>query len=99
MQYSDIPEIASSASLFDRITGAAVTENVSEAVTWAGSRRWVFAGQPGWADAWESGKAANPPDPDHPDDVYDPGADPAVITDAMILSAVQGMSVPGRIGL
>ena len=57
-----------------------------------GEESWVYrnarrlASQPGWDAAWESGLLARQ-DPDH--DLPPIGLDPAVITDGMILSAVQ----------
>ena len=45
-----------------------------------------WAASPGWDAAWESALASHPDEPE-----YDPGADEAAITDAMILSQVQSM--------
>jgi hypothetical protein len=52
---------------------------------WAVENRRSWAAAPGWDAAWESAQVA------HPEPEYDPGADEAVITDAMILSQVQAM--------
>jgi hypothetical protein len=49
---------------------------------WAFDRRYGWAAAPGWAEAWDSAVASG---------VDDPGADPAVITDAQILTQVQAM--------
>jgi hypothetical protein len=46
--------------------------------------RYVWAASPGWGGAWDSALAGHPDDP-----AYEPGRDPAVITDGMILATVQ----------
>lgn len=53
---------------------------------WVNQNRYVWAASPGWGAAWDSALAAHPDDPE-----YEPGADPAVITDGMILSTVQAL--------
>jgi hypothetical protein len=52
------------------------------------SREWrrVWAASPGWDAAWESSLAR----PDNPPG-YQPGMDPAVISDGQLLSEVQAM--------
>lgn len=54
------------------------------ALIWVQENRYVWASSPDWAAAWDSALASHPDDSD-----YDPGADQAVITDGMILAAVQ----------
>jgi hypothetical protein len=54
------------------------------ATYWVEQNRYVWASSPGWGAAWDSALAGHPDDPD-----YEPGKDPAVITDGMILSTVQ----------
>jgi hypothetical protein len=49
---------------------------------WASEWRRVWAAAPGWDLAWESAQAGG---------VEDPGKDPGVVTDSMILSQVQTM--------
>lgn len=51
---------------------------------WTYEWRRVWSAAPGWDEAWESALAGDPPN-------LSPGSDPAVITDAQILSQVQGM--------
>lgn len=58
---------------------------------WAADERRYWASAPGWSEAWESAIASHPPE-DFPD--YDPGSDPGVITDGMVLSQVQSMIAP-----
>jgi hypothetical protein len=56
---------------------------------WVHDYRYLWASSPGWGAAWESALAGHPDDPD-----YEPGKDPAVITDGMILSTVQALGAP-----
>jgi hypothetical protein len=53
---------------------------------WVANNRYVWASSPGWGAAWDSALAGHPDEPD-----YEPGKDPAVITDGMILSTVQAL--------
>jgi len=89
MAYSTSADIQASPSLLRRITAAAAREKVYAPEPWAASAMWDMASQPGWTDAWESAVAAGK---------TDPGADDSVITDAMILSAVQALTVDARVG-
>jgi hypothetical protein len=57
-------------------------------LSWVVNNRYVWASSPGWGAAWESALAG---DPD-----AEPGKDPAVITDDMILAAVQTLAAPDR---
>lgn len=89
MSYLDIAHMTSSASLQGRLAAAAAQEQGSGAElspdmpeVWAQVNRWKLCAAPGWDAAWASAEAgAN----------EDPGADPAVITDAQILSQVQAV--------
>lgn len=86
MSYSSIAQAAVSSSLRVRIAACVAQEGhagltlQTGALMQADSIQWQCCAEPGWDHAWESALAGN---------VLDPGADPAVITDAMILSAVQ----------
>lgn len=57
------------------------------AQAWVHDYRYVWASSPGWGAAWDYALAAHPDDPE-----YEPGKDAAVITDEMILSAVQALA-------
>lgn len=82
--YLGIGKVSNSQSLRDRVTACAARENVSDAPDqWAFTNRWEYGAAPGWAAAYEYSEAGGNPDP---------GSDPAVITDAMILSQVQAMT-------
>lgn len=60
--------------------------------TWASEWRRVWSSSPGWDVQWESALAR----PDNPPG-YQPGMDPAVISDGQILSQVQAMLPFGRV--
>jgi hypothetical protein len=83
MSYSTIAEIAYDSALFNRCVAAAAEETKTKPYeSWVSDHRWDLASSPGWAPAWESAVAAGNPSP---------GNDPSVITDEMILAAVQPM--------
>jgi hypothetical protein len=58
---------------------------------WVAARRYTWASSPSWGEKWDYALANNPNDdnPDTPE--YQPGADPAVITDGDILATVQAL--------
>lgn len=85
MTYNTVADITDSASLTRRIVAAAATEDIPNPEAWANGARWKLAAQPGWGQAWESAVASG---------VEDPGASEVVITDGMILSAVQAITTP-----
>lgn len=93
MSYLDQSEIAENQSMLNRVAQAAAQEGQKDADVWTAQNRREWAAAPGWDAAWASAEASHPPpDPPDPDTpLYDPGADEAVITDAMILSQVQAM--------
>ena len=80
MSYAIIHSMQASPSLRARITAC----SAQEGKTWAQISEPLYfyklAAQPGWAAAWASAQA---------NQIADPGADAGVITDGMILSAVQ----------
>lgn len=86
MAYNSIIEMAVSQSLTSRIAASAAEQGVDDPLGWAQTYRWVLAASPGWATSWDSAKAAETinqnPDTGQRDDV---------ITDAMILAAVQAL--------
>jgi hypothetical protein len=71
---------------FNLRIAAAATVEIDGAETnpllWAGEHQWQLAAAPGFADAYASAVAGGVPNP---------GADPSVISDAMILSAIQAL--------
>jgi hypothetical protein len=84
MTYRTVAVMVSNEALVNREYAAVAREGIDPPETWHWEHRWRLASAPAWDDAWESALAAHPDDPD-----YDPGEDEAVITDGMILSAVQ----------
>lgn len=84
MSYAAVVQLARSSSLLDRVAAAAAKEGQDSPQSWALERAWRFAAEPGWAEAWAYAKDTqsvnvNP----------DTGAREDVISDAMILAAVQ----------
>jgi hypothetical protein len=60
-------------------------------LSWVANNRYLWAASPGWGATWESALAGHPDESD-----YEPGMDPAAITDEMILATVQALApVPG----
>jgi hypothetical protein len=92
--YLAISEIANDGPMTERMYAAttqqahlgSVSTGGYTAITWVDVNRYVWAASPGWGAAWDSALAAHPTDPD-----YEPGKDPAVITDGMILATVQAL--------
>jgi hypothetical protein len=82
MAYQDIADMAVSSSLRRRVAASAAQEDatITDPDDWTAVNRYKWAAAPGWDAAWASAVAGNNPDP---------GSDPGVITDGMILSQVQ----------
>lgn len=80
MSYNNIADMATDDNLLRRVTAAAYEEQLADAGVWAQGAMWEVAAQPGWSDAWGYAVAAG---------VDNIGRDESVITDGMILSAVQ----------
>lgn len=90
MSYLTRNEISESPAMRNRIAQAAAQEGLSsDPDSWAFNLRRTWASAPGWDEAWESYRVSNP-------GVEDPGANEAVITDAMILAQVQAMTPPSE---
>lgn len=82
MSYNTVTSMASDQSLLNRCIAAAAEEGQVNPVEWTQNRIWHLCSQPGWDDAWAYAIAAGN---------ESPGDDEAVITDGMILAAVQGL--------
>lgn len=89
MAYSDVNAMTRSESLRGRTAAAAAVEanggavlDEQDADNWAYKHRYEVCSAPGWDAAWASAIAGGK---------EDPGSDPAVITDGMILSQVQSV--------
>ena len=87
MPYSTIAKMEQSQSLRDRLVGCAAQEGIPDPRGWVQQRLLDFLSDQGWMDAWQYAE-----DTWTPDDNPDTGARPGVISDAMILSAVQALS-------
>lgn len=85
MSYKSVVEMAGSASLISRIAACAAAEGIDQPLQWAQQNVWKVCASPGWDDAWDqavnqaSRTRFNP----------DTGIREDVITDEMILAAVQ----------
>lgn len=95
MSYATVSVIAQDPDIAARVRGCRASEVVANQYTSMSTMRdrldlsaamWLLAAAPGWTTAWESALAAT-----RPVDAPPIGADPAVITDGMILSAVQAL--------
>jgi hypothetical protein len=82
MSYLTVSRIAADPYMRLRCGACAAVERIPEPENWAFRYSLVLAAQPGWSQAWESALAAGNPAP---------GSDAAVITDGMILAAVQAV--------
>ncbi|UVK61356.1 hypothetical protein SEA_GINGERBUG_21 [Microbacterium phage Gingerbug] len=88
MTYANVAAIRSNPEMSSRLTACVAVERISDTPeVWVAEHSWALAAQPGWAAAWASALAAHVED-----EAYRPGADEAVITDAMILAAVQSLA-------
>lgn len=84
MSYSTIDQCSHDQVFVGRVTAACAQEDIPpnpESAGWG--MRWQVAAKPDIEAAYASALAAGNPDP---------GGDPAVITDGMILSAVQSLA-------
>lgn len=86
MTYANIAAMQENGPLRRRLIACAVEQKTTDPETWTAVHSWDLAAQPGWATAWASGLANNTTTPN-----YEPGSDETVITDQMILSAVQAL--------
>jgi hypothetical protein len=85
MSYWDISEMSFDPDLSNREQAAAAQEipvGGMDPRTWQADNSLRLAASPGWSEAWASAVAGGVPRP---------GKDPGVITDGMILSAVQAL--------
>jgi len=80
MSYYDIAIMSADTDLNSRVAACASQEGKPDPRQWAWDNMLTLAASPGWGEAWASAVAAGN---------ETPGRDGAVITDGMILSAVQ----------
>jgi len=85
--YYTVATITESGSMRSRVAACAAAEGVDvDPIQWAFDHRYNWAASPGWGAKWDSAVASGVPDP---------GADPSVISDGDILSAVQPLVSAG----
>lgn len=86
MAYYDVALLKQDTGFLQRVAAAYAQETPlgtgENPDVWASNHAWDMASAPGFGDAYASALANNNPNP---------GTDPAVITDGMILSAVQAI--------
>lgn len=82
MSYLSQASLVGDVQLRRRIVACASISGVDNADSWAHQNRWLFATQHGWESAYETALANGKPKP---------GEDQSVISDAMILAAVQAL--------
>jgi hypothetical protein len=82
MSYLTVSRIAADPFMRLRCGACAAVEGIPDPENWAFRNSLLLASQPGWSEAWDSALAAGN---------EQPGADEAVITDGMILAAVQAL--------
>lgn len=83
MAYSDIAALSADNDFILRIAACAATEGIDDPYQWAMDHRWQMAAIPGFGEAYTYAIATG---------IMRPGNDPGVITDGMILSAVQSIT-------
>lgn len=95
MSYATVSIIAQDPDIAARVRGCIANEVMANQYMSTSTLRsrldlsasmWLLAASAGWAAAWESALAST-----RAEDAPAIGADPAVITDGMILSAVQAL--------
>ena len=90
MSYNHIAQAAQDVNLRLRVAACISTQTgfvwpervTNHPIALADSLQWELCGSPGWGDAYAYAVA---------NEIENPGADESVITDAMILSAVQSV--------
>lgn len=85
MSYMDQAMLSRDGDFNSRLAACASVEidlGNQDPISWAFQHQWIIAAAPGFADAYASALAGG---------IERPGADPSVISDAQILSAVQAL--------
>lgn len=84
MSYTTQAQLARDSDLIIRAAACAATQNIPDPETWAWRHQWQFSAQPGWDAAYAYAIASG---------TDFPGKQDSVITDSMILAAVQSIMV------
>lgn len=82
MSYSDIALLSADSDFILRVTACASTESIDDPRQWAMDHQWDMAAMPGFGDAYGYAVRTG---------INRPGNDESVISDGMILSAVQSI--------
>lgn len=80
MSFRTQATLADDYQLHRRVAACAAKEGIPDPLDWTHARAWTFSAQPGWDAAYESATLVGN---------IAPGSTDSVITDGMILSAVQ----------
>lgn len=83
MTYADDAAMRQDSDLRSRLVSCATQEGIDTPESWVNEHLGALAASPGWSDKWASGKAVRQ---------HTVGNDPAVISDADILAAVQSLN-------
>lgn len=84
MSYSTQAQMARDNALLLRVTACAADENIPNPESWAWAHQWQLSSQPGWDAAYAYALAS---------ESENPGDEAGVITDGMILAAVQALRI------
>ena len=82
MAYEHLTMVANDGDLQQRLIACAAQEGIDNPEQWVTERRWTWATQPGWADAYHPAIISY---------IDRPGLRPGAIQDSMILAAVQAV--------
>lgn len=87
MTYRTIADMRDDAALRRRLVACAAQEGKPgpSPESWVSDHIWNIVAAPGWESAWQYAVGQDNPDP---------GSDEAVISDPMILTAIQPMGAP-----
>jgi hypothetical protein len=85
VSYQTITLMAASQSLQSRMVACAARENVEQPLPWVQQNLWALIAAPGWDTVWDAAVDQSSKTKWNPDI----GARDDIITDAMILAAVQ----------
>ena len=85
MAYFDISLLSADNDFIMRTRACAATENIADPVQWSTDHQWQMAATPSFGDKYSYAIETG---------IVNPGRDPAVISDADILSAVQALNAP-----
>jgi hypothetical protein len=83
MTYWDVANLSDDPDFRARCTASLAQEQHPQPEQQAYAWRWLYAGQPGFGDAYASAIVSEVPNP---------GRDPGVITDGQILAATQALT-------